>query len=99
MKRIALALVLAATASFAEPIYQVTGRLTGMPNDSIIIQRGNETWAFKRDPSVPANIMLGSKVTIHYTPVAKSMIIAPEKVAPSAAAPGPVKHATSVKAH
>ncbi|HNY31630.1 MAG TPA: hypothetical protein PKO15_12140 [Fibrobacteria bacterium] len=95
MKRIALALVLAATATFAAPKhYQVTGKVVEIGSDVIVIQKGNEKWEMAKEASL-GDVRLGQKVTLFYAMAAKSMAVAPETVAPAAAAP---HRATSTKA-
>jgi len=83
MKRIALALVLAATATFAAPKhYQVTGKVVEIGSDVIVIQKGNEKWEMAKEASL-GDVRLGQKVTLFYAMAAKSMAVAPETVAPA----------------
>lgn len=96
MKRIALALVLAASATFAAPKnYQVTGKVVEIGSDVIVIQKGNEKWEIAKDASL-GDARLGQKVTLFYAMTAKSMAVAPEATAPVAPQ---VHKATATKAH
>ncbi|QQS04283.1 MAG: hypothetical protein IPK50_18620 [Fibrobacterota bacterium] len=98
MKRIALALILAASATFAVPNYQVTGKLLYISKDTVKIQKGNEIWMFQPGPNM-AQAVPGSKVVLHYSMTANSLQVVPDAVSPAAVAPGVVKRATSTKAH
>lgn len=99
MKRIALALILAASTSFAaSKAYQVTGKVMEIGADVIVIQKGNEKWEMAKDASL-GDVRLGQKVTLFYTMAAKSMAVAPETVTPATVAPEAARRATSTKAH
>ena len=59
-----------ASAAFAAPhSYQVTGQVLDVTDKSIVISKGKENWEIMRDASskVPADVKVGSKVTIEYT--------------------------------
>lgn len=72
MKRIALALALAALAAptlAAEKTYQVTGPVLEVTNDSITVQKGKEKWEVARatDTEVTGGEpKKGDRVTVHY---------------------------------
>lgn len=72
MKHIAAltaALALIASPSFAaQKTYQVTGPVTELTDSKIVVQKGNEKWELARDTAtkLPADVKVGSKVTIDY---------------------------------
>jgi hypothetical protein len=71
MKRIALAVALAAlagTAAAADKTYQATGPVLDVSADSITIQKGNEKWQIARTPETKtsAEPKKGDKVTVYY---------------------------------
>jgi len=72
MKRIALALVLAALAApalAAQPkTYQVTGPVLEVTADTITVQKGSDKWEIARtaDTKVTGDLKKGEKVTIEY---------------------------------
>jgi hypothetical protein len=76
------ALLLAAgPAHAAAPAsYQVTGPVLAMDADTITVQKGTEKWQIaKGTATVPANVAVGSKVTIKYTMTASSVTPKPGK--------------------
>jgi hypothetical protein len=78
MKRIALAVALAAlagTAAAAEKTYQVTGPVLDVSPDSITVQKGNEKWQLARTPDTKtsAEPKKGDKVTVMYKMTATSI--------------------------
>jgi cytochrome c1 len=79
MKRLALALVLAALAApafAAQPkTYQVTGPVLEVTADTITVQKGSEKWEIARtaDTKVTGELKKGEKVTIEYRMVAASV--------------------------
>jgi RNase P/RNase MRP subunit p29 len=72
MKRLALALALAALATpalAAQPkTYQVTGPVLELTADTIVVQKGTEKWEIARtaDTKVTGDLKKGEKVTIEY---------------------------------
>jgi RNase P/RNase MRP subunit p29 len=72
MKRLALALALAALAIpalAAQPkTYQVTGPVLELTADTIVVQKGTEKWEIARtaDTKVTGDLKKGEKVTIEY---------------------------------
>ena len=72
MKRLALALALAALAApalAAQPkTYQVTGPVLEITADVITVQKGSEKWEIARtaDTKVTGDLKKGEKVTIEY---------------------------------
>ena len=78
MKRIALALALAAlagTAAAADKAYQVTGPVLDVTPDTIVVQKGSEKWAIARtaDTKTSAEPKKGDKVTVMYKMTATSI--------------------------
>ena len=64
------ALLFSATAALAAPhTYQVTGQVLEVTDKKIVISKGKENWEIARDAStkVPADVKVGSKVTIEYS--------------------------------
>jgi hypothetical protein len=49
--------------------YQVTGPVLELTDTMIVVQKGKERWEIARDSTtkVPADIKVGSKVTVMYT--------------------------------
>ena len=49
--------------------YQVTGPVLEITPTTITVQKGNDKWEIARDSKtkLPANVKVGSKVTIYYT--------------------------------
>jgi uncharacterized lipoprotein YajG len=72
MKRLVLALslaALAATAQAAQPkTYQVTGPVLEVSADTVVVQKGTERWEIARsaDTKVTGELKKGEKVTIEY---------------------------------
>jgi opacity protein-like surface antigen len=77
MKRIALAVALAAlagSAAAAEKSYQVTGPVVEVKSDSIVVQKGKENWEIaKGDAKGAADVKKGDKVTVQYKMTATSI--------------------------
>jgi hypothetical protein len=77
MKRIALAIALAAlagSAAAAEKTYQVTGPVMEVKPDSIVVQKGKESWEIaKGDAKGAAEVKKGDKVTVQYKMTATSI--------------------------
>ena len=79
MKRLALALVLAALAApalAAQPkTYQVTGPVLEVTADTIVVQKGSEKWEIGRGPDtkVTGELKKGEKVTVEYRMTAASI--------------------------
>ncbi|HVO84874.1 MAG TPA: hypothetical protein VMU60_10670 [Syntrophobacteria bacterium] len=73
MKRLILmlgALLLTVTVALAAgpKTYQVTGPVLSLTDDVITVQKGTEKWEIARDKDtkIPADLKVGSKVTIQY---------------------------------
>ncbi len=86
MKRIALALALAAlagSAAAAEKTYQVTGPVTDVRPDAIVVQKGKESWeiATGADTKGAAGVKKGDKVTVQYKMTATSIEVKADKKA------------------
>jgi hypothetical protein len=69
MKNIALTaaiIALSATSAFA---YQVTGPVTELTDGKIVVTKGKEKFEITRDAKtkIPAEVKVGSKVTVEYT--------------------------------
>lgn len=78
MKRIALALALAAlagAASAADKSYQVTGPVLEVRDDAVVVQKGKEKWEIAKtaDTKVDGELKKGAKVTVHYKMTATSI--------------------------
>jgi hypothetical protein len=78
MKRIALAVAVAALASSAfaaEKKYQVTGPVLEVTDSSIVVQKGKEKWELARTPDtkVTGELKQGAKVTVEYRMTATSI--------------------------
>jgi hypothetical protein len=75
MKRIALALALAAlagTAAAADKTYQVTGPVLEVKPDSIVVQKDKEKWEIGKG-GVATEVKKGDKVTVQYKMTATSI--------------------------
>jgi len=81
-------LAVAVAASAATKTYQVTGPVLEVRPDAIVVQKGTEKWEIARDANTkaPADVKVGSKVTITYR-----MTAADIEVKPGAPAKAPVK--------
>ena len=78
MKRIALAVALAALAGSAvaaDKSYQVTGPVLDVTPDAIVVQKGSEKWQIARDAGTKtsAEPKKGDKVTVMYRMTATSI--------------------------
>jgi hypothetical protein len=71
----ASALVLISTAALAGgKTYQVTGPVTAINDQAITVAKGKESWEVARGTAtVPADVKVGSKVTITYTMTATTV--------------------------
>ena len=90
-KALVLALLLAIAAAAttlvaATKTYQVTGPVLEVRPDAIVVQKGTEKWELARDAStkVPADLKVGSKVTITYRMIATDVAAKPETAKPPA---------------
>jgi hypothetical protein len=83
-----MTLALAVAASAATKTYQVTGPVLEVRPDAIVVQKGTEKWEIARDANTkaPADLKVGSKVTITYR-----MTAADIEVKPGAPAKAPAK--------
>ena len=87
MKKIVLAfaaIVLLSSPAMAANAksYQVTGPVLALTDTTITVQKGSEKWEINRgSANVPADVKVGSKVTIQYTMTATSVT---SKAAPAA---------------
>jgi hypothetical protein len=85
MKRVLIAvtavLFVASVAFAGVDSYQWTGKVLEVTKDKIVIQKGKEKGEFALDATVkvPADVKVGSKVTIKYEMKAKSIESKPEK--------------------
>ncbi len=65
------ALIISSSLVFAAgpKVYQVTGPVLEVKDDSITVQKGKEKWEIAKDTSTKAtgDLKVGSKVTIGYT--------------------------------
>ncbi len=73
-----LAFAILATAPLAQAAdaksYQVTGPVTELTDKAITVQKGSEKWQIARGAAtVPADVKVGSKVTVMYTMTAASV--------------------------
>ena len=76
-----LAFATAAQAADAKT-YQVTGPVTELTDKAVTVQKGSEKWQIARGTAtVPADVKVGSKVTITYTMTATNVV---SKDAPAA---------------
>jgi hypothetical protein len=79
MKRIlivAVAIMFVASFAFAGVnTYQVTGPVLEITKDKIVVQKGKEKWEIAIAPGtqVPADVKVGSKVTVKYEMKAASI--------------------------
>lgn len=75
-------------AMAATKTYQVTGPVLEVRPDAIVVQKGSDKWEIARDASskVPADVKVGSKVTITYKMTATDV-----EVKPATAAKTPAK--------
>ncbi len=86
MKRIALAVALAALAGSAvaaEKTYQVTGPVVDVTADAIVVQKGKENWEIAKtaDTKGAAEVKKGDKVTVQYKMTATSVEVKADKAA------------------
>ncbi len=67
--------MLSSSAAFAGgKAYQVTGPVTELTDTAITVQKGKEKWEIARgNAEVPADVKVGSKVTVQYTMTAESI--------------------------
>ena len=67
-----LGMLLFAGSSFA---YQVTGPVLELTDSKIVVKKGNDRWELAWDASMklPADVKVGSKVTIQYNMIATSV--------------------------
>lgn len=89
MKRIALAVALAALAGSAfaaEKTYQVTGPVVDVTADAITVQKGKENWEIAKtaDTKGAADVKKGDKVTVQYKMTATSVEVKADKAAKKA---------------
>jgi hypothetical protein len=77
MKRLAFAvmlLALTATAWAKQPdTYQVTGEVTAVDADIIVVMKGKEKFEIARDPADKTDVKVGDKVTVKYRMTAASI--------------------------
>lgn len=87
------ALIVFSTPAFAASgakSYQVTGPVTDLNDSMITVQKGTEKWQINRGTAnIPADIKVGSKVTIMYTMTATSVVSKDSPV--GSATPAPAK--------
>jgi hypothetical protein len=65
----ALLLCTCAASAGDAKTYQVTGPVVAVTPTTITVQKGSEKWEINRDASTktPADVKVGSKVTVYYT--------------------------------
>lgn len=70
---------IAASARAATKTYQVTGPVLEVRSDAIVVQKGTEKWEIARDANTkaPADLKVGSKVTITYRMTAADIEVKP----------------------
>jgi uncharacterized protein with LGFP repeats len=81
MKRIALALALAALAgpaAAADKTYQVTGPVVEVKPESIVVQKDKEKWEIAKG-DVKTEVKKGDNVTVKYKMTATSIEVKPAK--------------------
>jgi hypothetical protein len=63
------AMILASTSAFAAKGYQVTGPVSEVTANKIVIEKGKEKWELARDAAskIPADVKVGDKVTAYYS--------------------------------
>ena len=68
-------LLLTATPTFATTkTYQVTGPVLAIGADTITVQKGSEKWEIAKGAAVlPADLKVGSKVTVQYSMTATTV--------------------------
>jgi len=85
MKRVLIVVVaflfVASVAFAGVNSYQVTGPVLELTKDKIVVQKGKDKWEIALDAAtkVPADVKVGSKVTIQYQMKATSIEAKPEK--------------------
>jgi hypothetical protein len=85
MKRfliVVVALLFVASSAFAAiNTYQVTGPVLELTKDKVVVQKGKDKWEIALDAAtkVPADLKVGSKVTIQYQMKATSIEVKAEK--------------------
>ena len=78
----AAALLAASSLNAADAkTYQVTGPVLEVTPTTITVQKGNDKWEIARDSKtkLPANVKVGSKVTIYYTMTATEVEVKESK--------------------
>ena len=78
---LAIIAVLATSSAFASTkTYQVTGPVLDLTAENITVQKGKDKWEIARgSAAVPADVKVGSKVTIQYTMTAATVTAKEEK--------------------
>ena len=61
--------------AFAAKTYQVTGPVLEVSDSKIVVEKGKEKWEIDRtaDTKVTGDLKVGSKVTVEYTMIAKTV--------------------------
>jgi hypothetical protein len=74
-----ITLAIGVSVTAATKTYQVTGPVLEVRSDAIVVQKGQEKWEIARDASskVPADVKVGSKVTITYRMIATDVEVKP----------------------
>ncbi len=89
MKRIVLvlAVVLLSLSSFAfarsPDSYQVTGKVTEVAPDLIVVMKGKEKFEIARPADDKTEVKVGDQVTVKYTMTVKSIEVKPAAKAPA----------------
>ena len=96
---LALASLLTAPAIFASDTYQVTGNVVAVDASKITVKKGKENFEMTLGASakVPADVKVGSKVTVHYN-ITATDVESKDKPAPAKKEAAPAKPAKAPKA-
>ena len=95
---LALASLLSAPALFASDTYQVTGNVVAVDGSKITVKKGKENFEMALGSAkVPADVKVGSKVTVHYS-ITATDIESKDKPAPAKKEAAPAKPAKPAKA-
>ena len=96
---LAFASLLVSPAIFASDTYQVTGPVTAVTSENITLKKGKENFnvALGTGVTVPTDVKVGSKVTVHYT-ITATKVESKDKPAPAKKESAPAKPAKAPKA-
>lgn len=73
---VALVSVSFSASASTSKTYQVTGPVLEVSDSKIVVQKGSEKWEIARTPEskIPADVKVGSKVTVQYTMSATDVV-------------------------